>query len=187
MSFCLYSYSSHMKSTAVRLFVLSLLVLLGISILFQPAPRPANCPDAQFSAMASSRIFFHNLRSYRYQKTAYPEKGMNHFLYRRSLEDPLQFLLIEQEVSSEWHIRPFVRDSSIHALGRTAQGHEVDLLQADSESYWQLAASIYASVLSEEALLMTHEGDSLLFLLDQEERKRAEQVLFDYFRLVGCN
>ena len=90
-------------------------------------------------------------------------------------------------MASEWHIRPFVRDSSIHALGRTAQGHEVDLLQADSESYWQLAASIYASVLSEEALLITHEGDSLLFLLDQEERKRAEQVLFDYFRLVGCN
>ena len=112
---------------------------------------------------------------------------MNHYLYRPSLEDPLQFLVIEQVVSSEWHIRPFVRDSSIHAVGRTAKGHEVDLLQADSKSYWHLAASIYASTLSEEALLMTHEGDSLLFLLDQEERKRAEQVLFDYFRLVGCN
>ena len=176
-----------MNSTAVRLFIFSLLVLLGVSILFQPAPRPANCPNAQFAAMASSHIFFHNLRSYRYQKTAYPEKGMNHFLYRRSLEDPLQFLLIEQVVSSEWHIRPFVRDSSIHAVGRTAKGNEVDLLQADSESYWHLAASIYASALADEALLMTHEGDSLIFLLDQEERKRTEQVLFDYFRLVGCN
>jgi hypothetical protein len=176
-----------MKSTAVRLFVLSLLVLLGISILFQPAPRPANCLEAHFSVMASSRIFFQNLRSYRYQKTAYPEKGMNHYLYRRSLEDPLQFLLIEQVASSEWHVRPFVRDSSIHVVGRTAKGQEVDLLQADSESYWQLAASIYASILSEEALLITHDGDSLLFLLDQEERERAKQVLFDYFRLVGCN
>ena len=187
MSFCLYSCSTHMKSTAVRLFVFSLLVLLGMSILFQPTPRPANCTKAQFSAMASSRIFFQNLRSYKYQKTAYPEKGMTHYLYRPSLEDPLQFLLIEQIATSEWHIRPFVRDSSIRAVGRTAEGREVDLLQADSEAYWQLSASIYATALSEEALLMMHKGDSLFFLLDQEERKRAEQVLFDYFRLVGCN
>jgi hypothetical protein len=187
LSFCLYSCSSQMNPTAVRLFVFSLLVLLGVSILFQPAPRPANCPEAQFSAMASSRIFFHNLRSYRYKKTAYPEKVMNHYLYRRSLKDPLQFMLIEQVASSEWHIRPFVRDSSIHAIGRTAEREKVDLLQADSEAYWHLAASIYASALGEESLLIMHEGDSLLFLLDQEERKRAEEVLFDYFRLVGCN
>ena len=87
----------------------------------------------------------------------------------------------------QWHIRPFLRDSSIHAAGKIAHGGEVDLLKADSEAYWQLAASIYASALAEEAHLMIHQGDSLLFLLDQEERKRAEQVLFDYFRLVGCN
>jgi len=176
-----------MKSTAVRLFVFSLLVLLGISILFQPAARPTQCSEVQFSVNASSQLFFRNLRSYRYQKTAYPEQGMNHYLYRRSLKDPLQFLLIEQIALSEWHIRPFLRDSSIHAVGKIAHGGEVDLLKADSEAYWQLAASIYASALAEEAPLMIHQGDSLLFLLDQEERKRAEQVLFDYFRLVGCN
>ena len=115
---------------------------------------------------------------------------MNHFLYRRSLEDPLQFLLIEQEVSSEWHIRPFVRDSSIHALGRIAQGHEVDLLQADSESYWQLAASIYASVLSEEALLMTHEGDSLLFYWtkrNESGQNRCSSITFGWWDAIDMH
>ena len=100
---------------AVRLFVFSLLVLLGISILFQPAARPTQCSEVQFGMLLQ---FFPQPAFLQYQKTAYPERGMNHYLYRRSLKGPLQFLLIEQIALSEWHIRPFLRDSSIHAVGK---------------------------------------------------------------------
>ena len=174
------------EMTLSRFLLLFLLALVLLCLVYAPAPRPPSCRDPQFQVGASDGVFFQNLRSYFYRKQVIADQFILH-RFKKAESDPLQFLLVEMPLMGEWHIRPFLTDSSLYPLTFEVGSLQLTTDTADSEDYWRITQSIYTAVLNHQTVLVRSQEESIPLLVTEDERKRAEQVLFDYFRLIGCN
>lgn len=174
------------QMTLPQMLAVFLLGLVLLALLNAPAPRMPSCTEPQFQVGASHEVFFRNIRSYYYRQQPISDHVITYQL-KKAESDHLQFLLVQMPKLSEWHIRPFVSDSSLYPLTIEADMMKLNTDTADSEDYWILAKAIYSAVLNQQAVQCFSSGESIPLLLTEEERKRAEQVLFDYFRLLGCN
>lgn len=112
---------------------------------------------------------------------------MNKYLHKKSQDDPIQFLFIQQVKNTDWHIRPFLKDSTSEFQFLLIDSMPLDLQNATSYDYWNAAHYLYSKILNEEPFELSNGNTKKEILLGEDESKRAEQVLYDYFRLVGCN
>lgn len=149
--------------------------------------KPHKCRDANFKSLQSDELFFKNLRSFYYSKTEFKDKFMSTYLFKDALEDYLNFLIIHQEHTSEWHIRPFLTDSPSVPITFVTSTLSLNIDSANSEDYWFLASAINQDVVDRNSINAIIGTDTIVLLENEDEQKRAEQLLFDYFRLVGCN
>lgn len=170
-----------------KAFLLFLLIILALIVLFPPEARKVRCEETVFAGRASNSIYFHNVRSFYYRFSEKPQEGMNQFIFKKSIEDPIQFLLVEFPLNEEWHIRPFTADSNLTSAVFFTTEYCLQTDTARSEDYWLLAKAIYSDVLDGLPIRIQSGSKEFAAMVTEEERQRAKTVLFDYFRLIGCN
>ncbi len=187
----------HLNPPVKWLFVF-IAIVLGVSIIFAPRPRPVNLEEIGFSTSSSSRLFFKNTRSYYYD--IYTQEKPPFVLYRlkRRIRDsskaPLQFMIIENSMADEAYIfvenrlsQPPTAKLAI-MLGATDKfpAERFAIEGINNEQHQLLAAKVYRRLLQNEQMHLVNGNDTLRELFEmKKDRSNAEIVLEDYFKLVN--
>lgn len=175
-----------------------IVILLGLSFLFAPEPRPVDLGSIGFETNSSSRMYFHNVRSYYYD--IYEREKAPFILYRNkrrsrdTAKADLQFMIVENASAGEAYIfaeaNPELEryDSLAVALSETEDEpfEKIYIRDINNEGHYRLAAKVYARLLVNEQIHLMSRNDTIRELyVDKREELAAETTLEDYFKLVN--
>lgn len=181
---------------AARALFLFVVLLLGLSFLFAPQPKPVDYRQVSFATSADARLYFHNVRSFYYAVDSRSKTPMVIYrLKRRNAAEEsssLQFAIVQHPHTDEAF--PFVE------LGNTLKqyphlavhfskyGVTKPLSKLNAQEHYAIAALTYSSFLAESAVLLLDQTDTIGPLYrDKELRRNASVTLDDYFTLIGKN
>jgi len=175
------------SSPLVKYFLIFVFSLLALSFLFPPKPKVPSSNDPTFTVRSADKLFFKNLRSYYYHSEWDNAGVFNLRRFKKLDSETLQFLLIENEALDEWYIRAYWSDSLTDRLW-WIEHQAVALDSLNNEEQWQFAFEFYSAILNNKELKYCNtDNSSDCVYLDEEQRKKYEANLFDYFRIIGLN
>ncbi len=180
-----------------RWLLIFLTVVLGLSFLFQPPPKPIDLQEISFATHSSSRIYFHNVRSYYYD--IFPKEKPPFVIYRlkRRLRENgrplLQFAIIQNLAAEEAYIFAEAENDSVFEKAKVvfyqqnSVNDTVDLARMNNEKHFILAAKTYRALLRDEQMRWLRGSEQVGFLESKKARRNALTILEDYFKLIGKN
>ena len=178
-------------------FWVFVVALLGLSFLFAPTAKLLNLHEIRFTTTSSSILYFKNIRSYFYEVDADRKPLLVYRLKSRTsstVERPLDFSIVSNPLSNEAYIyletnskfKQSLKPSVFMVKENSDTLLYADVTKMNNEQHFDMAASIYLSLLSDEDIyLTTSERSRIKLFEDDHSRQNAEIVLEDYFKLVN--
>ena len=171
---------------------IAMLVIVICFAIFQPAKK-INLQAVDFSTFQSSELYFKNMRSYFYDKTAH--EAANFKIYRigsrekDSTKNKLSFMLLSNWLQSECYIMAesgFVdlEEQELYISYEHADSSGTFFLSdADSYGHYVFAAHLYEQLDKNATIRLKHAKGWTTF--SESEKKSLKKTLGDYFKLVG--
>lgn len=171
-------------------------IVLGLSFLFAPQPKPVSIYDISFATTSSSKLYFKNVRSYYYDIIHDNKSRFTFYKLKRRSRDTLtplvQFEIIDNPLADEAYlyakINPLNRDSLKLVTTHLDSIVKVKLSLMNNEAYYKLGAIVYRALIHNNPVYLTDGNDTIKQLYTTKlENLNAEIVLEDYFKLVSKN
>ena len=175
-------------------------LVLGLSFLFAPRSRPVDLSEITFTTTSSSELYFKNIRSYYYD--IYDREKAPFVIYRLkrrnrdTTELHLQFMIVSNPLANEAYIfaepSPAIKqyDSLAVFISKDSDSTVTAALLSRmiNEDHYLFAGNVFEKLLNGGQTFLINEDDTLAELFTgNEERRNAETVLEDYFKLVNKN
>lgn len=95
-------------SPPAKWFIAFIVLVLGLSFLFAPRPRPVDLSEINFATTSSSQLYFKNVRSYYYDISAREKAPFVIYRLKRRNRDTtdlyLQFMIVSIPLANEAYI-----------------------------------------------------------------------------------
>ena len=176
-----------------RWLIYFIVLVLGLSFLFAPSPKPVDWSEISFHTESSSEIYFHNVRSYYYRINEREKAPFILYRLKRGGGGPVSFMIIENRsadeayIFSEWGESFRELDSPRVYFGSDSIA-EQDFASYNNEDHFRFAARCYHSLLLHEQIEVRDRYNIVNQLFaNKKQRKIALTVLEDYFKLVKKN
>lgn len=184
---------------AGKMLIAFIAIVLGLSFLFAPKPHPIDLSVIGFNTTSSSDLYFKNVRSFYYDIS--PREKAPFTLYRLkrrnfdTLHPDLQFMIIRNPLADQAYIfaeaSPALKqyDSLSVLITDESDSTRVAVLgEMNNEDHYLFAAAVFKKLLEGGKTYALNQSDTITEIFNTErERKNAETVLEDYFKLVNKN
>lgn len=179
----------------VRWLLWFVVVVLTLSFIFAPEPKPVNWDKFEAHTTSDSRLYFNNIRSFYYHR--YPEERPPMILYRlkNRVNDTthvqLHFTIVQNILTdeaftvAEWQNLPESKENMRLMAYTQKDTVTLPLNNLNARGEYQLAQVVYTTLQEEGQLYLAHKNDSIAGLLHTpKQRETVETVLRDYFKLI---
>lgn len=179
----------------VRWLLWFVVVVLTLSFIFAPEPKPVNWNKFETHTTSDSRLYFNNIRSFYYHR--YPEEKPPMVLYRlkNRIKDTadvqlhftivLNILTDEAFTVAEWQNLPWPKEDMLLTAYTDKDTVKLPINYLSAPAEYKLARVIYNTLQKEGQFYLAHNNDTVVRLLHQpKQRETAETVLRDYFKLI---
>ncbi|MDX5404856.1 MAG: hypothetical protein LPK28_05065 [Bacteroidota bacterium] len=173
----------------VLYFVLGVILLL---VVFPPKNKVRNIGQVGFHMNSSDRLYFHNIRSFSYEREERSDWGADilemeeswvadstvgiHFTIIASWRREEAFLISQRSHFLEDTEFQFWIGNSIYPF---------DWSTANNEDHFELGAYLFNALIEEDSTAILVGGTSYPIFPDPRSKKANLTTLEDYFRLVG--
>lgn len=180
---------NHKVSPPIRWMVYLFSAMLSLSLIFAPEAKPADYYHTEFIYQSSSKLYFHNVRSYYYYREEEEKAGFFKYeLKKQRMMDsllPFGLFLLDNWRSDEVYVL-FDLDSTITHIKVDTITYNTASLNRDKMH--QMAASVYLALNNDQPIMVKTEGELFTEVLtDRKQKKVLETILFDYFRWLDIH
>ncbi len=167
-----------------RVFLVFLGCFIAIIMAFPPGPKLVTSSDPIFDVKASNALFFHNIRSFYYERKEWPERKMIGFNHKKTADHPLQIMILQHQINQQIYLRLYWLDS-VPNTALIINQETFFLEDKNSEYHWQAGKALYHSLQNEEQVFKLSEHKKEILYNDEKSKQKALEVLYDYFHAVG--
>ncbi len=172
-------------------FFIWLLGMFILVVLTQPDERPDKLEAMSFNTTRSSMLYFNNIRSFYYNKTEEGKGVLIGYRLKSQYESTggLPFAIYMVNGASDAYIRLDTASivgglNGVVFIDSLPSGKILPLPEAMQEEQYNFAKAIFRALKAEQPLALQYRNGSTA-PLGGDDRSHLEQVLTDYFRLIG--
>jgi len=173
-----------------------LLTLCGLSACDVSGGKEVNENEAKYTTSDASELFFKNVRSIYYDKSAMAEAKLDIYRIKERLEVE-DYPLLNLSIVVNWRYdeayvltepNPYLQQmDTIQVIWQDTtnnQGGTYQFTQGNKDAHFRFATQLYRSLQAEHQLYILEEDEQVKFMNRRDAREPFRKTMVDYFRLV---
>lgn len=162
--------------------------IIILSMVFAPEPSPADYLTPNFSYTSSAKLYFHNVRSFYYQRTNEDAAGFYRYTLKKQLEQernlPIQLSILDNWRNDEVYMHVDF-DTTLRTLH--IDTNVIDVKSFNNIEMHQIAASLFIALSNDDVVKAVYSDSSTYEYNKNKDRSPLETILFDYFKLLNVH